>query len=258
MSLREFFPTYPQRLVSLPKSRIRFGTRSLYVDLPYQAYDFLIETAYNATGVDLTAREVRNDWLKFLQENSDPLSIRGKPIISASLVSKDPTRKPFLRLNIKWILFIEYLENKAAYLIPEVEKDGENVLKAYREIWSNFFMITIKMISPRPVNYSSERRKFRNLLKKTGDYSYVKRLLDKLEESVNQVEKAMKGKNEAVKLYTTSLIMDIEHLHTLINSINIPEAYLLLRNLLETFVKLFVYLSIGKSIGSKKLIQQNF
>ncbi|MEM2174666.1 MAG: hypothetical protein QXI58_03465 [Candidatus Micrarchaeia archaeon] len=66
---------------------------------------------------------------------------------------------------------------------------------------------------------------------------------------IKRIEEKMKNEIPAIELYTINLIMDIQHLHALIDVVNIPAAYLLLRNLLENFVKLFIYLDLGKSIN---------
>jgi len=64
----------------------------------------------------------------------------------------------------------------------------------------------------------------------------------------------MKDKIPSIQLYTTNLIMDIQHLRTLVDVINIPAAYVLLRNLLESLVKLFVYYDVGRSIDNPDLV----
>ena len=70
MSLRELFPTYPLGLRTPPNSRIRFGTRNTYVDLPWQAYRFLAAAMNKAVETDLTAEELREEWQRFLRENA--------------------------------------------------------------------------------------------------------------------------------------------------------------------------------------------
>jgi len=247
MSLRKLFPTYPLVLKSPPKSRIKFGTRNLYVDLSGRSYYFLKQAMNKAVKTELAIEEVREEWRKFLRQNRDFLTFHGKPFVSVSLRLDKFSGKSFLRLNIKWDLFVEYLEEKAIGLLYEMEKNGRNITKVYNEIWLNFFSITEIMIPIQPQYFPSTREQFGKLLKRTGDYSYIDRLLEQVEGIMKQVEKTMKNKIPSVQLYTTNLIMDLQHLRALIDVANIPGAYLLLRSLLENFVKLFVYLDFGRS-----------
>ncbi len=58
----------------------------------------------------------------------------------------------------------------------------------------------------------------------------------------------------AAQLYTANFLMDIQHLHALIDVISIPPAYLLLRNILENFAKFLVYLRIEESFNEPKVV----
>ena len=246
MSLIELFPTYPFILKSPRNYKIKFGTRSLYVDLPWQSYRFLQE-AMN-TGLS-TTEEVREEWRKFLQNYNNSLVFHGKPLVSVSLRTTPFSKKAILRLDVKWDLFIEYLEEKATGFLLEIETGEECIMKVYREILINLFSIigdTDRRIDPQYSLLTRER--VRKLLERTGDYSYIKNLLVQLKEIIMQVEERLKNKISSIHLYTTNLIMDIQLLDALVDIVNIPAAYLFLRNLLENLVKLFVYLDIGKSI----------
>ncbi|MEM2174665.1 MAG: hypothetical protein QXI58_03460 [Candidatus Micrarchaeia archaeon] len=142
---------YPLTLITPRKSKIKFGTRHLYVDLPWQAYYFLQLIMRKAIEVELNTEEVKWKWKKFLQDNKAFLTFHNKSLITISLrpISFgwiDEKRK-YLRLDVKWDLFIEYLEEKANRLLLEVEKEG-NIMKVYKEIWTNFFEIAGKITSP--------------------------------------------------------------------------------------------------------------
>ena len=255
--MKELFPVYPLNLVSPPKSRTKFGTRSIYVDLPPQAYYFMQLMMGKATEADLTTEEVREEWLKFLQHYKTFLIFREKPLVFVSL-RRDKTGKKFFMLNVRWDLFIEYLEEKAKGFVSDVERDGRNVMKVYKEIWTNFFSVRGEMIPPEPRYFPSTREKFRKLLKRTGDYSYLIGLLSQFEEMIKLIGEMTKNEVPSIQLYTTNLIMDIQHLHTLIDTIDIPAAYLLLRNILENFIKLFVYLDVGKSFDPNLVLSVMF
>jgi len=254
MSFRELFPVYPLILKSPPKSKIKFGTRRLYVDLPWPAYYFLQLAMNKAVKAGLTREEVKEEWNRFLQYYGDILTFRGKPFISVSLRSTPFSEKDFLRLDVRWRLFIDYLEEKAVRLLSEIERSGENVMKVYKEIWGNFFSATGILEPPKSSYFPTSREKFRKLLKRTGDYYQIKRVLDDFEGIIVQVEETIGDKVPSIQLYTTNLIMDVQHLRTLIDVVNIPAAYLLLRNLLESFVKLFIYYDVGKSINNPNLV----
>lgn len=244
--MKELFPVYPLILKSLPKTKIKFGTRWLYVDLPWQAYHFMQLIASKSLERDITAGEVKKEWDQFLSQHKDSLTLNGRPFISVYL--KSAFGKKFLGLRIKWWLFTECLEEKASSFIKKIEISGEKLMEVYREIWTNFFNVIGEMESPPPTYFPVAREKFRTLLKRTGDYSYIEELLNQFEKLITKINEILGDKNSPVKLYTTNLLMDIRHLRVSVEVANIPTAYLLLRNILESFVKFFVYLKVGKSI----------
>lgn len=239
MSLKQLFPVYPLILVSPPKSGIKFGTRSIYVDFPHQTYLFMQLMMGKTTKADMTTEEVREEWLRFLQEHKRFLIFREKPLASVYLRRNKFSGKKFFVLNVRWDLFIEYLEEKASGFVSDLENDGKNVMKVYREIWTNFFSIRGEMTPPEPRYFPPTRERFRKLLKRTGDYSYVIGLLDQFEDMTKLMGEKIKNEVPSIQLYITNLIMDIQHLHTLVDIVDIPATYLLLRNLLENFIKLF-------------------
>lgn len=114
VSLRELFPTYPLSLRTPLGSKIRFGTRRLYVDLPWVAYHFIMFLEMSkATEVDLTTEIVRKDWEEFLQNYKSLLTIDEKTFVTIYLRSIEFSEKKLLVLNVKWTLFVKYLEEKA-------------------------------------------------------------------------------------------------------------------------------------------------
>jgi len=252
MSLKELFPLYPLILRSPRKTVIKFGTRNLYVDLPWQAYYFLFSCMAKATEGELTTLGVKKEWSEFLRnpDNREVLTVDGKPFVSISLRSTPLSKKRYLRLDVKWDLFIEYLERKATHLSSKIERSGENIMEAYREIWTNFFNIVGFRPPPRSTYLPHTREAFRRLLERTGDYTCIENTLGELQQVIDKVEDTIKDKTSyvSVRLYTINLTMYIQHLRALIDIVNIPAAYLTLRNLLETFIKFFIYLDVGKDI----------
>lgn len=258
MSLRELFPVYPLILKSPPRSRTKFGTRHLYVDLPWLAYYFMELGMRKAAEADLTTKVVRKEWKEFLQHYKTFLTLDGKPFVSVSLRPERFSGKKLFMLNVKWALFIKYLEKKAKSFMLDVESDGKNVMKVYKEIWVNFFSLRREVAPPEPAYFPSAHERFRKLLKRTGDYSYLRELLNQLENTVKLIGEAEKKKIPSIQLYSINLRMDVQHLRTLIDNVNIPAAYLLLRNVLENLIKLFVYLDIGKSFDPDLVLSTMF
>jgi len=168
VNLREIFPVYPLTLRSRPKSKVKFGTRRLYVDLPWPVYHFMGWEAERSKNVDLTSSDVKRDWKEFLQQYKSFFIFNGKPLVSVSLRSDKFSGKKFLVLIIRWNLFVEYLENKAKNILFDVKKDGRNVLKLYKEIWLNYFNIPNKMIPPQPTYFPSERERFDEVMMEEG------------------------------------------------------------------------------------------
>ncbi len=250
MSLKELFPRYPLELVSPRGSMIRFGTRKLYVDFPWQAYYFMASMMGYSAEANLSAEEVREAWKGFSQNND--LTFSNKPLASVYLWDAPFTQKKSLVLRIGWELFLEYLEEKAQNFVFEVENDARNITKVYREIWENFFGVAGELNVPISF-YFREREKFRKLLKRTGDYFYLKVLLARFEEIMKRMEKHLMDTPSA-QLYTMNIRMNIQHLHALIDVVSIPAAYLLLRNILENFAKLLIYRRIGESLNEPDII----
>ena len=112
MSIRSLFPEYPFYLRPLPNSNVKFGTRRLYVDLPWQAYNFLFLMMSEALEADLTKTKVQKEWKKYLQENIESLTFKGKPILSIFLKSSSLTRKKMLMLRVNWKLFNDFFRRE--------------------------------------------------------------------------------------------------------------------------------------------------
>jgi len=252
MTLRELFPRYPLNLVTPRGSEIRFGTHKLYVDFPWQAWRFMILMMERSSEADLNAEEVKEEWQETLRNNN--LIFQDKPLASVYLWDAPFTHKKSLVLRVNWDLFLEYLEEKAQNFASEVERDGRNIVKLYREIWMNFFGV-VGELKEAEAFYFHKRGNFRKLLKRTGDYAYLEGLLIRFERTIRQIEEYVENKNiPNAKFYTTNFLMDIQHLRALIDVFSIPPAYLLMRNILENFIKFFVYLHIGEQLNASNFV----
>jgi|Deesub1362B_J571_1020462.scaffolds.fasta_scaffold01311_8 hypothetical protein len=260
MSIRKLFPEYPFIFRTPPKSKVRFGTRRLYVDLPWQVYHFLKLAMIKATEEDLSAIDIGKEWQKFLKENKNALTVNGKPFVTVFLCSPLSSTRPSLRMRIKWELFVEYLEIKASQLASEVEKDGEDIMKVYRDIWKNLLFIIGEVKPVEEKHLHLMRDDFRELLKKTGDFQQIEELLNLMQSLVDQLRRAEEESNVvSIGLYTSSVSMYIRQLHAaLTETFNIPAAYLLLRNILEWFVKLVILLNVGRGINPNVYLYSMF
>ncbi|HDD43904.1 MAG TPA: hypothetical protein ENG63_03465 [Candidatus Desulfofervidus auxilii] len=250
------FPAYPLLLVTPRKSKFKIGARRVYVDLPWQAYSFIGMILYKAQKEALTAEDVKKEWNAYLKSHKKALSYGGKPMVKVVVRYDKNLKKCILLLRINWSLFLEYLEEKAKNLMIEVDKDGKSIMKVYGDIWNNYFS-GIGMISAPQPTYPNFQR-FIKLLKRTGDYYQLIKLIDELKESVETLDKILKENYPFIRLHTLNLIMDIEYLKNLVNVANIPASYLLLRNILENFVKIFVYFDLGKYIDPNFILAVMF
>jgi len=244
MSLHHLFPKYPLKLKTPTKSKFRFETRNIYVDFPWPFYHLLRDIMMKSFTEDLTRKRIEKIWQVFMEKYKDDMMFKGKPL--GTIFVRNFQNRLGLRLHVKWDLFVEYLEEKARNFSLEIEKNGRNIKNLYKHIWNNFFKITEERIFPQTISHPD--RKFKKLLKRTGDYQHLMKLLERFE---GNLDKVMKLENvfPPVKLYITHMLMDLYHLRTLIDSSNIVEAYLLLRNFLETLVKFVVYIDIGLRIS---------
>jgi len=203
--------------------------------------------------MSLATEDVRKEWVEFLKNNKDSLMYNNKPLATVSLRSTSSSQVRYFRLDVRWNTFINYLEEEARRFLVQVEKNGENIMELYRKIWSNFFYIAMRVISPEPVYHPQALENFRKLLKRTGDYYQIKNIITNLEEMIRKLGREME-KYPSVELYTVNLMTGAQRLHTLIDAINISAAYVVLRNILENLVKLFVYFAIGKSLGDPDIV----
>nr|MDO8097732.1 hypothetical protein [Candidatus Njordarchaeota archaeon] len=254
MSLRELFPGYSLTLRSPRGCKTKFGTRDVYVDFPWQAYRFLQAVMDKAVRSGLTKEEVKEKWHEFLLENKDTLLFDGKSLVSVSLIASPLSTKSFLELRVNWPIFVKYLERKASRFMSEINRHAHKIMKAYKEIRLNIFYASNTVKSTKHQYSPFIRERFLELLNTSGDWQDIQRLIDLLETLVAKIEEGKKREVEWFQLYTTNLQMEIQHLRSSMEAVNIPGGYLLLRNMLETLVKMYVYADIGRSIDSEGFV----
>ncbi len=258
MSLKSVFPTYPILLVSLPGSDVKFGTRRVYVDLPWQIYLFYTQALSNLNAGRWKAEDVKEKWLEFLEKNREKIKFRGKPIANVSLRITSSAKKPFLQINVNWDLFIDYLEDKSKKLLQEVMKDGNNILKVYEQIWLNFFLsigeIRPFTYVPAKIENYKQRENFIKLLRRTKDVDHINSSLEKLQSIVTSIESFYEDSLPMLKIYTVNILMNIRVLDFLVRNGGITAAYVLLRKILESLVKIYIYIWLGKVSKNPNLV----
>ncbi len=192
--------------------------------------------------------EVRDSWNKYVLKYKNDLTFQNKPIISVYLTSSPFSIRKFLILKVNWNPFIKYLEDKAKSLIKLVMMEGNNIMMVYQDIWFNFLKI-IKEIRSKFEPYILENtfESFKKLITITGDYPQIEETLIDLEELIDTIERSFE-KYRYVQLYTIKFKMNVRNIHNLIEELNIVAIYFVLRNLLEDFIRFFIYLDFGNRI----------
>ena len=255
MSLKNIFPSYPITFTSPKESNFKFSTRRIYVDLPWEIYSLYSQAMYNLVKGEWNINDVKNVWREFLKDYGDKILFNGKPLATI-YVKKN--KKTYLMIRVNWENFVEYLEDKAAKLLKEVKKDGRRIMNVYETIWFNFFLVQGKVSHieyvPTKLEYSSRAENFARLLRRTKDLDYIDYLLGKLQKIIKRIELRYQKETIAVKIYTANMSTNIQTIHILTRYGSIPTAYALLRNTLESLIKLYVYLKLGKSLGDPNLV----
>ena len=197
------------------------------------------------------AKFVESDWKEFSKEHEKQLSINGKFFVRPFLKEKDGR----LIMKINWLLFIEYLDQKAKEYIKELKRDGASILNVYGDIWRNLFCILGEVTTSHPkyarAQYSIDRDRFLRLLRRIGDYFYVKELLGSLAKLVLTLReiliKQQKIEKNAIEPFINELYMDVYHIYaSVFQAVNITSAYLYLRNIIEKLTKLLIYVNLAK------------
>lgn len=247
-SVREYYPIYPLSLRTPSKSKTRLGTRDIYVDVPWQAYDFLISTLFKGISSELKKEEVRKNWHKYIQDYKESLTFQDKPIVSIYLTSSSLSKRKFLILKVNWEVFFRYLEDKAKNLINAVKTDGKNVMIVYQEIWFNFLKIIKEIRSLKPLRLEYFIENFKKLIIITEDYNQVKNILKDFERLINEMEDYLIKKSKYIQLYTIRFKMSLKTVYNLMEELNIVAIYYILRNLLEDLIRFFIYFDLGNKV----------
>ena len=254
LGFRALYPKYPILLSIRKSAQIRLGTRRFYVDVPWQAYALLL-AYFSELNNGASFYRVKEKFLKYERET---LIFDNKSLCKINLY-KQPIGDN-LRLIVNWNALLNYLEHVSLEYLKEIKyinKDnvGEVVRRLYETIWNNFFQLLNQLgtskspydyLSPKDyMNYLKLMIDFRKLLRHTGDLEETENLIVKLMYIIKGLDYFLdQQKLIHIRFYTINLIMDIYHLNILIHrTISIPEAYMLLRNILELLTRLYICLA---------------
>lgn len=262
LGVREYYPEYPVQFQTPPGSRIRFGTRSLYVDVPWLVYLlYVVRWEYHEGERDekeaLNLVEMIEGYLR--EELGDYTGIyRIVGPIQANGI------KPYMKLLIKWDRLLEYLEYKAESAVEGAKrakdkKEAANIIKNVyiKDIIDNFFE-TLLISGPRRasrlilkhslVKLEGEREKYKKLLAGLGEIDEVRGLVSRLEKALLALATNWKGRlagsqpeyaEVAVSLAVASILMSAGGIKRAVeDNVNVHEAYLYMRRTMESLMRL--------------------
>ena len=212
------YPTYPIVLKNPPSSKVRYGTRTLYPDVPFSIYWlYLLYYLYYNDNDGEIYKQIKEEESALkdpeeLGEYYDMFEIRKiHPKIG----------KPYLKLTIKWKRLIEFLETEASSTIKKIKNLKETDTYVYDEnkkrmrkdlsviprpiidlyekyIIGNYIMIIglsgraesnviRRLVEVNDAYYNTQRSRFLELLNNLGEIEEIKTIINKLEESVNRI-----------------------------------------------------------------------
>lgn len=247
------------------ESPLRFGTRRLYTDLPYQVYRFMAYIMSKAQRDTITKEQVKEEWRRFLKTREGQAIIyKGRPLCTVFIKEMfaeearhaDYVRKPHICLNVRWRTFLNYLDDEAKKYLHDVMENGDAIVKLYNRILSNALFIRDVLMPLEPVySLSKPLEDFKRLLRLIGDMYYMKATIEKLvsfkyrakgklQELVEIIKRDERG--HARLLYIMHLMADLIHLYHLVDMADFIAAYALLRNIIETAIKACAYYEYGR------------
>jgi hypothetical protein len=252
MRLSEFFPTYPIQIVTPRGSKVRIATRKIYVDLPYEFWDFISEVFPKINESKNPQETFKEEKEKFYSDKKDRITFNNVYLGKLSLGPSKWTTKLLLRLKVNWPVFIEYLEDKAQKLISEIEKEGYNIREVYNEIIDNFTrsipIESIKSNMPILRFNTDELEKFKKLIKWLQEEQAIRNYLSTLKHTVEGIAKITKLKG--IELWSLQLKSDFYAVEQCLENMDILSCYFYLRNALENLVKFVVYSDIAMNINT--------
>ncbi|MDT7892539.1 MAG: hypothetical protein RQ952_07420 [Thermoproteota archaeon] len=252
MRLSEFFPTYPFQIVTPRGSKVRIATRKIYVDLPYEFWDFISEVLPKINESKNPQETFEEEKEKFYSDKRDRITFNNVYLGKLLLHPTAWTTQLLLKLKVNWPVFLEYLEDKAQKLISEIEKKGSNIREVYNEIIDNFTrsipIESIKSNMPILRFNTDEFEKFKKLVKWLREEQAIRNYLSTLKQAVEGIAKITKLKG--IELWALQLKSDFYAVEQCFENMDILSCYFYLRNALENLVKFVVYSGIAMNINT--------
>jgi N-glycosylase/DNA lyase len=248
MRLSEFFPTYPIQIVTPRGSKVRIATRKIYVDLPYEFWDFISEVFPKINESKNPQETFQEELKKFYSDKKDRVTFKNVYLGKLSLGTSKWTTQLLLKLKVNWPVFLEYLEDKAQKLISEIEKEGSNIREVYKEILENFFRISAIVPEPSLGRFNIyELEKFKKLVRQLQEEQTIQNYLSVLNQTIKDIAEITNL--ISIKLWSLQLKSDFYAVEQCLEDMDILSCYFYLRNALENLVKFVVYLDIAKDIN---------
>ncbi len=256
----EIFPTYPVIFEPPKDIKIDLDRKEPYVDLPFPIYIFIQDIMLKSRIINLTPETIKKEWENFLKSEDRKFIIyKNEPLATIHPI-KTPPDRILLKLEVNWKLFLEYLEEKATFFIGKLNEGGDKIRELYKDIIANFQNTCRYVLSIGPPEETEEAQtyqKFLILLQHTKDLQKIEDLIQELNSLILDIEGTLiheRGIYEnAIGLYTSNILMDIHHLSKTVQTLLIPSAYMLLRNILEYFTKFCIYFKLGTETSDPDL-----
>jgi len=252
MRLSELFPTYPIQVVTPRGSKVKIATRKIYVDLPYEFWDFILEVLPKINESKNPQETFKEEKEKFYSDKRDRITFNNVYLGKLLLHPTAWTTQLLLKLKVNWPVFLEYLEDKAQKLISEIEKKGSNIREVYNEIIDNFTrsipIESIKSNMPILRFNTDEFEKFKKLVKWLREEQAIRNYLLTLKQAVEGIAKITKLKG--IELWSLQLKSDFYAVEQCLENMDILSCYFYLRNALENLVKFVVYSDIAININT--------
>lgn len=252
MKWSEIFPCYPFRLGIRKGWKVRIGSRKIYVDLPYIFPQFLSEAAYRYRVKGITREEFEKEREELLKHNQNLAFFDNKPIATLQLITPPfgDKEKPLLRCRVLWKNFFNYLDYVADSVARKIKGDGEKGLSSlYTFIYGNYFQLFYAKELPEPFDHHRLLEHFKRTARYTGEKNKIEDLLSRIEILSKKLEEWYENSYPSVKFYTIHIKMDIKGALKCLENMNVLAIYFYLRNILELFIKMFVYIQIAKNFG---------
>jgi hypothetical protein len=95
------FLTYPLQVVTPRESKVRVATRKIYVDLPYEFWDFISEVFPKINESENPQETFQEELKKFYSDKKDRITFKNVYLGKLSLGTSKWTKQLLLKLKVK-------------------------------------------------------------------------------------------------------------------------------------------------------------